>query len=892
MKFQLLITLLVFTIFTSLNAQTTWERTFAKTGFDFKDYSITTAVDGSEDLLLAGTLHNKGTDEYQAHIIRIDDADASIIFEQTYQIGDGTWAMSIAPFLSGSIAGYAVTGYAEIGGVRRTVVFTIDGVGSLQLSRVLEQGNDPSLNGMGLHLKATPNANGLGFVVVGMIHEDTGLSSLQNTQKQGFCVKLDQSLSIIWEQYFDTPLGSGYLRDYDVASHVTLTDQGYFITGGKNILTGFGLQRQGILALMLDANGTELWDASYYTGNSIDNGASAYYDQAAQQVYVLTNISVTHHLGISVFDAATGALDNTASFESFSTNFDLDKYGHTLIKAPFTDKLLIQGRGRDGQWADNEGRGQPAFLVDYDLTTQAFGVHYAETNVSQALNGIITEAPFFSGALRTFYYAQSLVNINAQHSAMTSYSGAQGQDISLIVRQFAHSSPEEYLFCGARDTMVLDTVREAGGLTGDPFVYSSPASAEMMPPMAVVSEGTGQDTLCFSGEQGFSCEGNLVQNGDFETGAPTTGDEDITNATNWGGIWSNAGTSASSGDFYSDLTGVPGALTAPLPLSQGQFAGFWSRIQGGTVYREGVLNELNTTILPNTGVYQLEFKLACLFSPNTPASLSVFLANGSINGGAAVTSGTTPLNTALFADSWEVVVEPVLSTCDNNFTNYTYTIDSSDPAFPASGADALFFTRTDGVQPGAYLALDDVCLHSLCCRDEVAFDNAVQHGFDFTTNGHITTLDNPLLTHCTEVLIDWGDGQTEQVNATDLGVTHTYATSGTYIVHITVLEYGVNGEVCFEDDICMGLTNASDLELAAGLKLFPNPAAGQVYLEWNAPGRFVQGRLVNTNAQAVRTFSLQGQRATVSLSGLPPGMYLVQLLTTEGRQVVKKLVKE
>jgi hypothetical protein len=168
----------------------------------------------------------------------------------------------------------------------------------------------------------------------------------------------------------------------------------------------------------------------------------------------------------------------------------------------------------------------------------------------------------------------------------------------------------------------------------------------------------------------------------------------------------------------------------------------------------------------------------------------------------------------------------------------------------------------------------------------------VQNGFAFTTNGHIATLDNPLLTHCAEVLIDWGDGQTEQVNATDLGVTHTYATSGNYILHITVLEYGANGEVCFEDDICMGLTNASDLDLTAGLKLFPNPAAGQVYLEWNEPDRFVQGRLVNTNAQAVRTFSLEGQSANVNLNGLPPGMYLVQLLTAEGRQVIRKLVKE
>ena len=175
----------------------------------------------------------------------------------------------------------------------------------------------------------------------------------------------------------------------------------------------------------------------------------------------------------------------------------------------------------------------------------------------------------------------------------------------------------------------------------------------------------------------------------------------------------------------------------------------------------------------------------------------------------------------------------------------------------------------------------------------MAFENAVQNGFSYTTNGHIATLDNPMLAHCAEVLIDWGDGQTEQVNAGDLGVTHTYATSGAYIVHITVLEYGADGAICFEDDICMGLTDAPDLAPQdSGLKLFPNPAVNQIYLQWNAAGHFVQGQLFNTNGQAVRTFNVQGQQATVGLNGLPSGLYLVQLRTGEGRQVVRKLIKE
>ena len=97
----------------------------------------------------------------------------------------------------------------------------------------------------------------------------------------------------------------------------------------------------------------------------------------------------------------------------------------------------------------------------------------------------------------------------------------------------------------------------------------------------------------------------------------------------------------------------------------------------------------------------------------------------------------------------------------------------------------------------------------------------------------------------------------------------------------------------FEDDICMGLTDAPDLAPQdSGLKLFPNPAVNQIYLQWNAAGHFVQGQLFNTNGQAVRTFNVQGQQATVGLNGLPSGLYLVQLRTGEGRQVVRKLIKE
>ncbi|NBC09180.1 MAG: T9SS type A sorting domain-containing protein [Bacteroidetes bacterium] len=876
---------------TTINAQTIWERTFAKPNHDYKDYSITTAADGSGDVLLAGTLWDKGSDTYRAHLIRIDDGSAAVVFEQTYELGGNTWAMSIAPFQSTAGTGYAITGFVEQGGFRRTVVATLDEGGSILQARLFEQGGD---NGMGLHIKATPDAANEGFVLVGMVHEPTGGFSLQNADKKGFCFKLDQGLNTVWEQYLDVPLGPSYSRDYDVASFVTPTDQGYFITGGKNMFTIFGQQRQGILAVMLDPSGNPLWDASYFTGNFADNGASAYYDQAAQQVYVLTNISVSHHLGISVFDANSGALDNAASFEASSSNFDLDKYGYCMVKAPFSDQLLISGRGADGQWANDNGLGQPGFLVSYDLASQQFGVHYSETNSSQAIGNIIVEAPFFLNPLRLFYYPQSLVNIDMQHSAMVSYTGTAADDLSLVVRQFSHLSETQYEFCADSSTLVLDTLMPVGATPEDSLVYTSLSSTVQMPAWNATAESTSTDTLCFVGSDTFSCESNLVQNGNFEQGMPTTSDEDISNAANWGGIWSNAGSGFSSADYYSDQTPLPTALQAPLPASQGKFAGFWSRIQGGDVFREGILNELSSTIMPNTGVYELSFKTACLFTPASPASLSIFVADGGINGGAAVTSGTSPLNTALFADSWEFAVHPLTPNCDNNFQTVTFTLDTGDPLFPASGVNALFFTRTDGVMPGAYVAIDDVCLRLACCQEKEVFADAVQNGFTLTTNGNTVTVDNDLLTRCSEVRIDWGDGQTDLLPAGDLSVSHTYAMGAAYNISIFVSETAEDGTVCNEDRFMTTITSAANPQLVSGLSVYPVPVQQRLNVEWSQAGAVQQIVLRGANGALLQRMAIPhtATATSIDMTGLPAGLYFLQLVTPEGGLLARKLVKK
>jgi hypothetical protein len=339
---------------------------------------------------------------------------------------------------------------------------------------------------------------------------------------------------------------------------------------------------------------------------------------------------------------------------------------------------------------------------------------------------------------------------------------------------------------------------------------------------------------------------------------------------------------------------VPGALQAPLPLSQGQFAGFWSRIQGGDIYREGALNQLNTTIPPNTGIYELTFKVACLFTPNTPASMSIFVANGTINGGAALTSGTTPPNTALFADSWEFGIHPIPTTCDNNFQTVSFQLDSGDPSFPTTGVNALFFTRTDGVMPGAYVAIDDVCLRKLCCRDDEAFVDAVQGGFVITQSGNTVTVDNALLTACTELTIVWGDGTSEQVLATALPVSHTYSSSGSYPISILVVEVSDDGSICFEDTFSTVITDTDEALPFGDLRLFPNPARHTATIQWQEPGLFVGGLLRSASGKVVVQLDIptSGTEVMIDLTNLPKGLYIAQLVSTNGENVTRKLIKQ
>ena len=78
------------------------------------------------------------------------------------------------------------------------------------------------------------------------------------------------------------------------------------------------------------------------------------------------------------------------------------------------------------------------------------------------------------------------------------------------------------------------------------------------------------------------------------------------------------------------------------------------------------------------------------------------------------------------------------------------------------------------------------------------------------------------------------------------------------------------------------------------LTVYPNPTDDILYVELSGAGvqsaglYDLQGRVVKT----LRTTSLQGTTATLSLKSVPAGVYLLRVMDTEGREYQRKIVKK
>jgi len=139
----------------------------------------------------------------------------------------------------------------------------------------------------------------------------------------------------------------------------------------------------------------------------------------------------------------------------------------------------------------------------------------------------------------------------------------------------------------------------------------------------------------------------------------------------------------------------------------------------------------------------------------------------------------------------------------DNWTSYTYNYTA-----PSTGTFNLSIVQTNSLSFNGYgidcISFDCVPCSSECCTNYEAFCDRIDAGFKLAFNNpsNCTVGVSPLgLNECDQVRWSWGDGTTSS-GTWNTSVTHTYPSSGIYVVCMMVRETDDNGEVCWEKEFC------------------------------------------------------------------------------------------
>jgi hypothetical protein len=211
-----------------------------------------------------------------------------------------------------------------------------------------------------------------------------------------------------------------------------------------------------------------------------------------------------------------------------------------------------------------------------------------------------------------------------------------------------------------------------------------------------------------------SCSGNFFSNGNFETvtGNPDArNDQDIAVANGWSGIWSGG----SQADLYTAVaSGIPGK--APTPPS-GVYASHWITNRNinanETVYREGMMNKLTTSLTKNLPPLTITFTTASEKILNSPViGIYAVKYDPSTPRPATPTSAIAPANVDLFGPGNAVLIGTLTipQTATNTWVTQKMTANLS--VLGTGNYNYIMETRMDTTPVGTglgYIAFDNFC---------------------------------------------------------------------------------------------------------------------------------------------------------------------------------------
>ena len=292
----------------------------ALNGFDMNHYSIELAPNGN--YVCAGTLFDPGggTD---IHVLEVNTG-GNINWERIYNVSDDDRALDLTIDNLGRIV---LTGYTSENGTGfpELVILQLDNTGSIQG----EMKYQLSPATVGTNIITNSNGN---YVVGGFVADFMALPLSNN---QSFIMEVDANtlVDINHMVYASNHLTASSIND------IIELPNGYFLTGSAGLLTG---GQQGVLALVVDANLNIDRDLSFNSNALLHIGVSCIYDNANDEVYLLSNNSEAHNPQLTRISDISGSPTITGHRRLMvDPGRTLNPAGFQLIQSPFDPNAVI-----------------------------------------------------------------------------------------------------------------------------------------------------------------------------------------------------------------------------------------------------------------------------------------------------------------------------------------------------------------------------------------------------------------------------------------------------------------------------------------------------------------------------------------------------------------------
>jgi hypothetical protein len=376
----------------------------------FHELTTDQLSNASQDLIVAGTYFNDSLVDPAMEVMRIDEINGGLIWQKTYY--DNTNALvdirifDIVTYNNGGSERIGITGSVSMGGNNYLYIAKLDENGSYLGGSYYMDLIPGTVHSQGLNIIYSQQ----GFVVGGFTNMDYSLSNVSD--KSGFVMKTDTNFNPMWTKMLVTNHPTA-IRDYDMVSDITETDDGYFVTGSLTCVP-FSTQ-QGVMCLKLNYAGNVMWTQSYVYGNSQDIGVDAYYDASTDEIYLLANYSASHYFGVTLLDDNTGSIDASRTWRAYDWN-ELNRYGFKIMASADTANLVVTGYMTDGMWIDETGSTVFSKTVPFvyefmksngDQVGPAFYYHVPHTDP-----GFVDYFDFWYGQLPLIYYPEMSLKLH------------------------------------------------------------------------------------------------------------------------------------------------------------------------------------------------------------------------------------------------------------------------------------------------------------------------------------------------------------------------------------------------------------------------------------------------------------------------------------------------